>query len=232
MRKSDRTVSRNESHDRQDDGSEGENGRRGRVPHVRRRRDRWRRLWSDVPGGVLVVVVVLVEAQLRHVLLDAATVVVFETVTLARGQLGGLLLAAQDRDRVVAPGGALLPVEHRPAVLVVVLEGGGALGVRGADPLGHPTRHHRRPDRLHHLWAADFRAELLVLAVLVAALALQITRKSEAQKEDQEKKKVKENGTTKLIISGGVLLCDGCFVRSTPVAVKVYDIVDFFIDFL
>jgi hypothetical protein len=175
LRKSDRTVSRNESHDRQDDGSEGENGRRGRVPHVRRRRDRWRRLWSDVPGGVLVVVVVLVEAQLRHVLLDAATVVVFETVTLARGQLGGLLLAAQDRDRVVAPGGALLPVEHRPAVLVVVLEGGGALGVRGADPLGHPTRHHRRPDRLHHLGAADFRAELLVLAVLVAAFALQIT---------------------------------------------------------
>ena len=167
------TASRDEERRQGDGGGQRERGRgRGGRGLGRRRRRR------GALGGVRVVV--LVEAQPVHVALDGLAVVVFQPVAQARGQLGGFLLPPQDVDGVLAAGAALFAVEHGAAVVVVVLEGGGAEGVGGADPLGHAAGYDGLVDGLNHLGAADLGAEFLVLAVLVAAVALERNKSKEA----------------------------------------------------
>ena len=167
------TASRDEERRQGDGGGQRERGRgRGGRGLGRRRRRR------GALGGVRVVV--LVEAQPVHVALDGLAVVVLQAVTQARGQLGGFLLPPQDVDGVLAAGAALFAVEHGAAVVVVVLEGGGAEGVGGADPLGHAAGYDGLVDGLNHLGAADLGAEFLVLAVLVAAVALERKKSEEA----------------------------------------------------
>ena len=150
------TASRDEERRQGDGGGQRERGR-GRGGRGLGRR--WRR---------------------RRGALDGLAVVVLQAVTQARGQLGGFLLPPQDVDGVLAAGAALFAVEHGAAVVVVVLEGGGAEGVGGADPLGHAAGYDGLVDGLNHLGAADLGAEFLVLAVLVAAVALERKKSEEA----------------------------------------------------
>lgn len=115
------------------------------------------------------------ETQPRHVVLDARAIVLLLSVALTRVQLRRLLLTPEDRDGVEASMGTFLAVEHGPAVLVVVLEGFGAEGVGGADPLGYSTGHYGLVSVGHcDLRTADFHSGLGLLAKVVAAFALEI----------------------------------------------------------
>ena len=82
------------------------------------------------------VVVVLPEAQLRHVGLDGDAVKVLGAVAEAGLQFGRGGLPPQDADAVHAPVRALAALEHGLAEPIVVLQGGGAEGIGGANPLG------------------------------------------------------------------------------------------------
>lgn len=110
------------------------------------------------------------KAEARHVGADARAVVVLVAVTDARVELRRLLLPAQDGDAVVASVGALLALEHRATVAVVVVEGRGAQSVGGADPLRGPTADNRlvaRGDQ--HVRATDLDLVLRLLTQLVGA---------------------------------------------------------------
>lgn len=121
---------------------------------------------------------VLVEAQLLHVSLYGEAVVVLAAVTLAHCQFSGFFLTAQYRYGVVTSERALFAVEHGAAIAIVIFEGLGAQRVRCTNPLGHSTRHYGFTYGFHHLGPADFGAELLILAVLVAAVALEVQEKT------------------------------------------------------
>ena len=92
--------------------------------------------------------------------------------------MGGIL-ALKDLDGVDAAVRAFAASEHGAAEAVVVLEGGGALRIRGADPLRGGARHHRvRVGGDRHLRGARRDVGLGRFAEVVAgAVALEKNKK-------------------------------------------------------
>ena len=117
--------------------------------------------------------ILLPEAEDVRVPPDLDALEVLRALTVASGELGRRLLPEEDVQGVLAPLGALDPLEHLLAVPVVVVHGCGAERIRSTDPGGCCARHDGLlPGVPDHLVPAGFHPLLLQTAVLVLALAL------------------------------------------------------------
>lgn len=131
-------------------------------------------LWP-VPSLVILpmALVRLSEAESLEIALHPWAVVVLVPIALTRGERCCLLLLHQYFYRVPAPVRALSTLEHGLAQLLVVPQGGSALGVCHADQLRQSAGRRDVGCSPQHLRPAHVDPPPRLLAVLVLTLTLQ-----------------------------------------------------------